>query len=346
VCFVYGEKMYDSQRRLAGFIIVVLAFGVVLIFLARGLAAHNAGSRLLVERRPAETIGTATVQVTAVGADSNVTSAAIYSALAAARTALNEVAESDANSELARVNRNAYAGPVTVSDGFFELLCRCRRCSIRTDFAFDITAQPLLKLCMAEKIADDNELAAARARVGIDKLVLDSNSRSVRFGAEGVQLTLSTVAAGYAADCAVAAMKRASACGGMVQVDADIACFGTPAPPRRSWRVVLSEPNIGDANVGLKQPLMLVLNDRCAAVKPGCDDIAETAVIAESAVEADALCSAINVAGQQKGFDFINEEHEAVLVISNSPEHKMYGKNEKQFFAAVWPFEHVKKGNL
>jgi thiamine biosynthesis lipoprotein ApbE len=338
--------MYDSQRRLASFIIVVLAFGVVLIFLARGLAAHNAGPGLLVERRPAETIGTATVQITAVGADPNVASAAIYSALAATRTALNELDETDANSELARVNRNAYAGPVTISDGFFELLCRCRRCSIRTDFAFDITAQPLIKLCMAEKIADENELAAVRARIGIDKLILDANSRSVRFGAEGMRLALSAVAAGYAADCAACAMKRAGACGGMVQVDADIACFGTPAPPRGSWRVALSEPNVTDANVGLKQPLMLVLNDRCGAVKPGCDDIAETAVIAESAVEADALCSAINAAGQQKGFDFIIDEHEAVLVISNSPEHKIYGKNEKQYFAAVWPIEHPKKGSL
>ncbi len=107
------------------------------------------------------------------------------------------------DSELARVNREAAAGPMDVSPEFWELMRYAVSQWRESRGSFDITVGPLLKAWGfwqgAPCIPAASELAEARTRVGTDKLELDSRSRTVHFRRQGMEIDFGGLAKGYAA---------------------------------------------------------------------------------------------------------------------------------------------------
>jgi FAD:protein FMN transferase len=136
----------------------------------------------------------------------------------AARAALDDVdAIEDAltwfrdESEVSRVNRAAAAGPVAVSAGLFALLSLCRELSTATGGAFDPASTALSRcwgfLDRKGRLPADEEIEAARARSGMDKVALDGVGRTVRFAVPGVELGFGGVGKGWALDRVVAALR-------------------------------------------------------------------------------------------------------------------------------------------
>ena len=260
------------------------------------------------------------------------------------------------DSELSRVNREAFTNPVKVSPELFEILQKSVAFSRLSNGAFDITVGPLVDLWHkageANAVPDENTLAAAKARVGFEKLILDANERTVRFAVKGMRLDLGGIAKGYAVDKAVEAMRREGAIGGMVDAGGDIRCFGKPAD-KDTWRVglqnpVAANPTNSNGAIGTEQVLMVLkLNDMAVATSgdyrrfvtiggkryshiidtspaTGASKLSSDTILAANAVDADALSTAVNVMGAEKGLALVEslDGVEAILIIAG-PEYKV-----------------------
>ena len=127
----------------------------------------------------------------------------------AARDVLDEVDRIESaltvfreTSDLVRLNRAAAAGPVVVDDTLFALLRLCRDLHAQTGGAFDLTTTPLSRcwgfLRREGRLPSAEEIAGARALVGMDAVELDETARTVRFARPGMELNLGAVGKGYA----------------------------------------------------------------------------------------------------------------------------------------------------
>jgi thiamine biosynthesis lipoprotein len=129
----------------------------------------------------------------------------------AARTALDEADRIEAafslfreSSELSCVNRKAATSPVQVSEQLFALLTRCAALHAATEGAFDVTSGPLTRcwgfLDRDPHVPSDEDIEAARRLVGMQRVRLDADARSIRFDEPGVTLNLGAIGKGHALD--------------------------------------------------------------------------------------------------------------------------------------------------
>jgi len=137
-----------------------------------------------------------------------------------AKAALDEVDALEAqltifrdSSELSAINRQAAFSPVAVEPRLFELLGTCERLCRETDGAFDITSTPLSRvwgfLRRQGRIPSPEEIAAARAAVGMGHVRLDPAARTVAFDHPEVSLNLGSIGKGYALDRVAESMQAA-----------------------------------------------------------------------------------------------------------------------------------------
>jgi thiamine biosynthesis lipoprotein len=136
-----------------------------------------------------------------------------------ARAALDEIAAIEsvltwfrATSELQRVNREAASGPVATGPLLFGLLQLCHELHSLTGGAFDPASTALSRawgfLERKPRLPAETALAEARARSGMDKVLLDPAARSVRFTTQGVELSFGAVGKGFALDRIAASLRE------------------------------------------------------------------------------------------------------------------------------------------
>lgn len=201
---------------------------------------------------------------------------------------INGIMSEDIN----KVNREAFAGPVKVSPELFEIL------QISIDY------------CKLSRGAFDIAIADSNSHGGYEKLILDTNKKTVRFAFEGLRLDLGDITKGYAVDRAVEIMKRKGAIGGLVDAGGIIRCLGKPARGG-SWFVGLQgteeiknqkvKSKNAEEDVNNEPAIVLKLRDCAAAMKLG-----GVTIIAPKAVVADILSSAVSVLGVEKGLDLVD----------------------------------------
>lgn len=249
------------------------------------------------------------------------------------------------DSELARINAEAYGRTVGVSDPMWTVLQKALEVSRLSDGAFDVTVGPLMDLWKAAGQAgvppSDAELARVRALVGWDKVVLDPNQETVRFAVDGVKIDLGGIAKGYAVDRSVEVLRRHGALGGMVDLGGNVRCFGRPAPGRDCWRIGIQDPcqaqDLDPSDEGVA--LVLRLTDQAVATsghyrrfalvgghkvshildpKAGTsrEDLSSDTILAPDAVTADALSTAVSVLGVERGLALVKRLPgvEAILI--------------------------------
>lgn len=256
----------------------------------------------------------------------------------------NSMSAHAADSELSRVNRDAFARPVEVSDSFLEVLRMSLEFSRKTGGAFDITVGPLIELYKTAEAKGvkpgTEEIELAKSRTGFEKLKLDEQNKTVRFEVEGMRLDLGGIAKGYAIEKAVEVMRSFGAAGGIVDVGGDIRCFGQT----KAWKIGLQAPDDADNNlIGGNLTLVLELSDSAVATSgdyrrfvliegkkyshiidrttaEACEGLSSVTIIAPNAAAADALATAVSVMGADKGAEFIESEPgvEAILISSGS----------------------------
>jgi thiamine biosynthesis lipoprotein len=226
-------------------------------------------------------------------------------------------------SEISRVNRDAFVRPVTLTPATFSLIQRAIQWSQRTDGAFDITAGPLVEAWgftrRRGRKPSAAEVGAALDRVGYQHLVLDQDRRSVRFAQQGMSINLGGIGKGDALDRIAARLRRDGITdfllhGGSSSV---VACGDQEAGSELGWAVGIAHPTKPKRRLG-----GIWLRDRALATSGSgkqffhhrgkryghvidprtgfpAGDLMALTVIMESAADADACSTGLFVAGQE-----------------------------------------------
>ena len=169
------------------------------------------------------------------------------------------------DSELSKVNREAYAHPVAISPELFELLEKCQTYSRESEGSFDITVGPLMKVWGFYKgtgrLPHRAEIRAALNQIGYENVALDRAQRTVRFKKAGMSLDPGGVGKGYAVDKMVAVLRSNGITSALVSGGgSSIYGIGTPPHEPRGWYIRIRDPKnekkTADQRTGLPLPLL------------------------------------------------------------------------------------------
>jgi thiamine biosynthesis lipoprotein len=149
-------------------------------------------------------------------------------------------------SEWSRVNRLAAEGAVPVSRELFDLLAECIEFSRRSEGTFDITVGPLMRVWGFYKgsgrMPEKAEVARAETKVGYRNIVLDGESRTVRFRSAGVEMDPGGIGKGYAVDKMIEKLKEHGIGSALVTAGGS-SIYALGAPPNDSgWTVRIRHP--------------------------------------------------------------------------------------------------------
>lgn len=266
-------------------------------------------------------------EIVAHGENEPVLRAAVEAALDEIDQLERQISRYRPDSEIALVNREAWRRPVRVSQNMFDLLEHARLLWHESGGVFDPTVWPLLgcwrKAALEGKTPADAELERARKSVGMDKVELDTATRTVRFAVPGVALDLGAIGKGYALDCAVDVLRENNVTSAFIHGGTSSA-HGIGCPPdQRGWKVGIADPMgpAPHAESGSGFVAELTLRDQSLGVSavPGRDGKIDpcgitrvvnpltakpnmiavlAAVVAKSATDADALSTALLAGGE------------------------------------------------
>jgi thiamine biosynthesis lipoprotein len=254
----------------------------------------------------------------------------------AARAAFERVSVLDAmmtdyrpTSELMRLCAKAGGTPVPVSAELFTVLERAQQVARRSGGALDITVGPVVRLWRRARrtrdLPDVGELAQALALVGYDKVRLDPRARTVQLAKAGMQLDLGGIAKGYAADQALAVLKKHGLSQALVVAGGEVV-VGSPPPDAGAWVV-----GIASLENPLSKPrCTLLLHDAAVSTSGDTEQYVEiggkryshivdphtglglvgrssVTVVAPDGLTADSLTKVVAVLGPEKGFPIVEE---------------------------------------
>lgn len=147
------------------------------------------------------------------------------------------------DSELNRLCQQSTGTAVRLSAELFDILQRSQVLAVRTSGAFDVTIGPAVKLWRQsrrdKKLPTADQLLAARAACGFEKLRLDPAKRTATLLVPHMSLDLGGIAKGYAADAALAVITGSGFNRAMVAASGDLA-LGAPPPGKSGWSVKLA----------------------------------------------------------------------------------------------------------
>jgi thiamine biosynthesis lipoprotein len=246
-------------------------------------------------------------------------------ALAAAFAALQRVDDRMTlfrPSELTTLN---HAGRARLSEETSTVLWHALEMSYATGGAFDPTVEPLVRasghLGGKPRRLGRCERWRLLSRVGTAHVHLDPATREVRLD-PGTRLDFGGIAKGYAVDLAMGALRQAGAGSGLVDLGgSSLGVFGTPttvavrdpedprAPP---WATFELHDGALASSGGDQRPGH-ILDPRTGLPARG---VLATTVVAGSAMEADALSTAVFVLGAEDGLALLARRGAAGLVLS------------------------------
>ena len=255
-------------------------------------------------------------------------------------------------SDLCRLNRTAAHRDTPVDDDLWRLIDYAARLHAETGGAFDITTTPLSR-CWGfhhreGRLPDPHAIRDAMERVGMQHVRLDAETQSVRFLRPGIELSFAALGKGYALDAA-ADLLEAAPLDDFVIHGGYSSILARGSPPARSesmapgWRIALRDPfrperrlgriilhNAAVGTSGLANQSFIHRGKRYGHLldpRTGypADDLLSVTVVAPTALEADALSTALFVLGREAAGDWCARRSDvgAVLVspgtASNEP---------------------------
>lgn len=222
-------------------------------------------------------------------------------------------------SELSRLNREAWPGPARPGAELFDLLVRAFEYSRISAGAFDVTVGPLMRawgFFRGEgRYPTATELRTALDRVGFHHVRIDQGARTISFDRAGIELDLGGIGKGYAVDRAGQILRRAGVRAALISAGgSSILAIGHP-PGQPAWKVSLQDPYDSE-----KPALSIQLRDEALSVSGSAEKFFEldgrryghimdprtghpveavlsVAVISRTGIDGDALDNAFFVVG-------------------------------------------------
>jgi len=191
-----------------------------------------------------------------------------------------------------------------------------------TNGSFDVTVQPLWDLYHNAKKHNclPNEAEVIQSRALVDWRRLQITPSRIQLTGEGTAITLNGIAQGFAADAAMAVLRRAGVAHALIDAG-EMNALGVK-PDGSAFTVGIQHPRHDDAFVSMAK-----LQDRCLATSGDyqtrfSDDfahhhlfdphtghspteLASVSIVAPTAMAADALSTAVFVLGAERGMDLV-----------------------------------------
>ncbi len=249
------------------------------------------------------------------------------------------------DSELSRYNHNPSTDWVAVSPELAVVLEEAQTISRLSDGAFDVTVGPLLRLWGFGPHAQDpprvpspNEIEQAKNTIGYRRLKVRRVPPAIKKTHPKVSVDLSAIAPGYAVDLIAALLEDHGVHDYLVDIGGEERVKGR-SPRGARWRIAIARPLEGEG--GILRTLELesgavatsgdyrnyferdgqryshLLDPR--AGRPIKHRLASVTVIAETAMRADALATALMVLGPEQGMELAEEAGLAALFIVRGP---------------------------
>ncbi|MEJ6579024.1 MAG: FAD:protein FMN transferase [Akkermansiaceae bacterium] len=173
--------------------------------------------------------------------------AAMEEALDLAENFADRATDYDRRSELNQLTDTRVGEAVKVSPELYEVIALGVKLAKETEGVFDPTLGPLTHLWRAMLRTgakpDEEELAAARERCGVEFLKLDDEAQTITVLQEGMQLDLGGIAKGFAADLIFDQLKSEGYAVTLVAVAGDLR-MGDAPPDKEGWTVGLRTFNL------------------------------------------------------------------------------------------------------
>jgi len=173
-------------------------------------------------------------------------------------------------SEIAQLNARAARAAVRVTPEVFTLLEHTQRLHAETAGAFDISVAPLVRcwgfMGSTGKMPTPEDIAEARARVGMEFVQLDPQNRTVRFAREGVMLDLGAIGKGYAVGQAAEILRAAGVTSALIHGGTSTACAVGSPPDESFWNVVIERPPAAFGAAAFPELPVIPLRDEAMSV--------------------------------------------------------------------------------
>lgn len=243
------------------------------------------------------------------------------------------------DSELSKLNAAPVGEWLPVSPMMLEVLQTARRVSEMTAGAFDITIAPLVDIWgfgpvdTHDQVPAESALAQVRQRVGFDHLQLRENPPAIKKDRD-LQLDLSAVAKGFAADYVARQLAQLGLNDCLVEIGGDLLVKGHN-PAGEIWRIGVEKPSFD--REGVQQAILVT--DRGVATsgdyrnffrqngriythildprlgRPVERSVASVTVIAETGALADALATGFTVLGADEALALAERRNIPVYLI-------------------------------
>ncbi len=294
-----------------------------LFLLTATLSCSSGGPRLF--RESGVLMGTI-VEVSVAAQSEEVAKNAIQIAFAEMRRVDELVSCFKAGSVISRLNREGHKSKVLVGKEVFSILRQSASIAASSGGAFDVTVWPVVRLWKFQEVGgmvpNATIVAEENIKVGYHGIIFDESTYSVGFTRDGMGIDLGAIAAGWAADLAMARLQALGVSGAIVDAGGELRILGAK-PGGAPWRIGVQHP---------RRPgeLLLSLDLRDAAVATagdyerffvqdgvryhhildpatgmparGCQSVT---VLAATAAEADACSTAAFVLGPERGLAFL-----------------------------------------
>jgi thiamine biosynthesis lipoprotein len=246
----------------------------------------------------------------------------------------------DPSSELLQLCQQAGGSPVAVSADLFRVLKEAQHWADLSGGAFDCTVGPVVQLWRRTRrqreLPDPERLATARALIGYTHVILDEKAGTVQLMKKGMRLDLGGIGKGFAADAALQIIKSWGITSAMVIAGGEVAVSQAP-PGQPGWKIgilPLESPAAPLSRFLLLQDAAVSTSGDAAQyveingqryshiVDPrtglGLTGHCSATIVAPNATTTDALATALNVLGPEKGLTLIESlEATSALILES-----------------------------
>ncbi len=268
-------------------------------------------------------------EITVYSQDAKLANRAIESALDAMIEVDSLMSAYKQNSEISDINRQTGQKAVSVSPKTFFIVKSAIHYSEISDGAFDITISPLIHswgfFRKQGHIPPKEEINQKRALVNYRLIELDSKHNRIKLLKNGMTLDLGGIAKGYAVDQAIEKLQAAKVENVLVNLSGNMYAMGHPRD-KDAWRIAIRHPRQKESLLGV-----LELQEESIATSGDYEKffihdgkkyshiinphtgypvlgIASVTIVAKTAMEADALSTAVFVLGPEKGLQLIESK--------------------------------------
>jgi FAD:protein FMN transferase len=242
-------------------------------------------------------------------------------------------------SEISRFNNDKGTQWFTVSTDTAHVFAEADRISKLSNGAFDITLGPLINLWgfgakkKGQEIPPDQEIEQILLQIGYKKLSVRLSPPALKKETPTLYCSLSAIAKGFGVDKVAEFLEQLGHNNYMVEIGGEVRTLGSK-PNNQPWRVAIATP---DGSSRFQK--VMALNNMAMATsgdyhnyfekdgvryshtidpttgKPITHTLASITVLHKSCMTADAVATAIDVMGPEKGFELALKEDLAIFMI-------------------------------